>query len=126
MTPATWDFSVVRGSAGPGQGIKVQLKTKDSAGVLSNIPFDDVRLTIYNRQTYVLRATIGNGEIVVTDPVNAEVEWQPTTVETRLIPKGAKATYELEVRNGASEIVYMVGTITGIGGINDDVGDDAS
>jgi hypothetical protein len=126
MTPATFDFSVVRGAAGPGQGLKVQLKTKASDGTLSNIPFDDVRLSIYNRQTFLLRLTIGNGEIIVTDPTNAEVEWRPTTVESRLIPKGARATYELEVRNGSSEAVYLVGTITGIGGINDDIGDDAS
>lgn len=126
MTPATYDFSVVRGSAGPGQGLKVQLKAKQADGTLVNIIFDDVRLSIFQRDQELLRVSISDTRMIITDPIEAEVEWQPTTSETRLIPKGTKAQYELEVRNGADEAVYMIGKITGIGGINDDVGDDAS
>jgi len=119
MIPATYDFSVVRGTAGPTQGLKFRLKAKNGE-TLENIPFEDVRLSIYQRKTLLLRATLQNGKLAISDPSQAEILWSPNTVDTRLIPVGAKATYELEVWNGETEIVYMMGTITGIGGINDD------
>jgi hypothetical protein len=121
MKPATYDFSVVRGSAGPGQGLKVKLKVKDDSDNEINLDFDDVRLSIYKRNTYLLRCTLANGKMVVTDPTEAEVEWVPTTEDTRKLQAGAKNIYELEVRNGTYEAIYMIGTINGIGGINDDL-----
>jgi hypothetical protein len=121
MIPATYDFTIWRGTAGPTQGLKVQLKAYDTDGVtLVNIPYQDVRLSIYKRSTLIQRLTLSGGRLTESDIVNAEIEWAPTNEETRLIPKGAKATYELEVWNGDTEIVYLTGTITGAGGINDD------
>lgn len=122
MTPATYDFTIVRGTQGPTQGLVFRLKANDD-GDLVNIPFEDVRLSIYKRKTLLLRATLENGLLVVSDVDEAEITWTPTTDDTRLIPIGAKAQYELEVWNGDTEIVYMLGTITGLGGINDDEDD---
>lgn len=121
MIPATYDFTIWRGTAGPTQGLRVQLKAFDTDGVtLINVPYEDVRLSIYKRSTLIQRLTLTNGRLVESDLANAEITWEATADETRLIPKGAKATYELEVWNGTTEIVYMTGTITGAGGINDD------
>lgn len=122
MIPATHNFSVMRGTSGPTQGIVVRLKAQDGDDLV-NIPYEDVRLSIYKRSELLLRATFANGMLVESDIGEAEITWQPTAEETRLIPIGAKATYELEVWNGGYEIVYMLGTITGIGGINDDIED---
>lgn len=124
MTPATYDLTIVRGTQGPTQGLVFRLKADDN-GTYVNISFDDVRLSIYKRKTLLIRATLANGLLVVSDPTEAEITWTPTADDTRLIPVGAKSQYELEVWNGDTEIVYMMGTITGLGGINDDE-DDAS
>ena len=121
MKPATYDFSVVRGSAGPGNGLKLRLKVTDDSDNEANLAFEDVRLSIYNRSTYTLRASLANGKIVVTDPLEAEVEWIPTTEDTRKLLKGDRNQYELEIRNGTYETINMIGTITGVGGINDDL-----
>lgn len=122
MTPATYNFTVVRGTSGPTQGIVFRLK--DSSG--DPIEFDDVRLTINKKSALLLRvATIDPDDtLTVTDVNSAEITWAPTAEQTRLIPLGAKATYEVEVRHDGFEVVYMIGTITGIAGINDD--EDAS
>lgn len=126
MTPATYDFSVVRGSSGPTQGLKFRLKAKDGDDLV-NITYENVRLSIYKRKELILRVSLDEGSIVETNPSEAELAWVPTTAQTRLIPEGEnKSHYELEVWNADTEIVYMLGQITGIGGINDDESDGAS
>jgi hypothetical protein len=120
MTPATYDFTVVRGTSGPTQGLVVRLKAQDGDNLV-NIPYEDVRLSIYKRNTLILRATLSGGKIVETNIGEAELAWVPTTDDTRLIPEGVnKSRYELEVWNAGTQIVYMMGSITGLGGINDD------
>lgn len=120
MTPATYDFTVVRGTSGPTQGLVVRLKAQDGDSLV-NIPYEDVRLSIYKRTTLILRATLSGGKIVETDIAEAELAWVPTVDDTRLIPVGVnKCQYELEVWNAGTQIVYMLGSITGVGGINDD------
>lgn len=120
MKPGVFDFDHWRGTTEP---FTIQLKSKDAAGVEVNLPFDDVRLTITDLEgTLILRKSISTdpGGIVVTDEDEAEVSWVPTVAESRLIPLGANCKYEWEVRNGSSQQVYLVGTITGFGGVNDD------
>ena len=128
MIPATHDFSVVRGTSGPTQGLKVRLKANtgtEEVPVLVNVSFEDVRLSIYQRSTLLFRGSVSSGHLIVTDVAEAEITWIPTPDETRLIPftkDGAtpKARYELEVWNAGTQLVYLLGKITGIGGINDD------
>jgi hypothetical protein len=120
MTPATYDFTVVRGTSGPTQGLVFRLKAQSGANLV-NIPYEDVRLSIYKRNTLILRATLSGGKIVETNIGEAELAWVPTVEETRLVPEGvAKSRYELEIWNAGTQIVYLLGTITGLGGINDD------
>ena len=85
------------------------------------MPYDNVRLSVYKRSELLIRATLDNSQLIESNPAEAEIEWIPTAAETRLIPKGAKARYELEVWMSGYEIVYLLGTITGIGGLNDDI-----
>jgi hypothetical protein len=120
MIPATYNFSVVRGTSGPTQGLVFRLKATDGLNLV-NIPYEDVRLSIYKKKTLLLRATLSGGEIVENDIAEAELAWVPTTDDTRVIPVGVnKCQYELEVWNAGTQVVYMLGSITGIGGINDD------
>lgn len=123
MTPAVYDFKVVRGASGPTEGLIFKLHANNN-GEIENIPYEDVRLSIYNKRgtEKILRASLSEGSIVLLDAVDNSFAWVPTTTDTRLIPRGeGKAYYELEVWNGAYESVYMHGYITGIGGVNDDI-----
>jgi hypothetical protein len=126
MTPATYDFDVVRGSSGQSQGLTVALKTKLEDESLVNMEFDDVRLSIYDKKvqsetkTLLVRATLENGQMQIVDEYDGQVAWIPTAEETRLLKIGAKNHYELEVRHGTEEVVYLLGVINGVGGLNDD------
>jgi hypothetical protein len=128
MTPAKYDFKVWRGTAGPTQGIVFRLLTKDENDVQSVVPYQDVRLSIFKgNKTLIQRLTLENGRLQETDEYAGEIMWAPTAAETRLVPLGNKATYEIEVWNGPdTEIVYLYGAIEGLGGINDDQDDEES
>jgi len=124
MTPAQYDFSVVRGSAGPTQGLVFRLKAQ-SGDTLVNIPYDDVVLSIYKGSpekpgANILRASLTNTKLIESNPSEAEITWVPDAEDTRLVPLGEKSAYEIEVWNGTSEIVYMYGVVTGLLGGNSD------
>lgn len=116
MIPATYNWSIVRGTTSP---FTVRLQAGDP---LAAIPFTDVRLSITNLKgtSFIMRPSISDGRLNLLDVNTSEITWIPTPAESRAIPVGIKAKYELEVWNGDSEIVYMMGTIEGVGGINDD------
>lgn len=90
------------------------------------IPFDDARLTVTtNGGSLLFRLTVEDGTAVITDPDNGEVTFYMTAAQTRkLAQSGAdgapKNKYEVEIRNGTDEQVYLAGGISGLGGINDD------
>lgn len=116
MKPGTYDFVLFRGTTTP---LVVQLLEVDENDVETPVPFDDVRLSVYDGDTLLFRKSLGDG-IEVTDSGQSEVTWTPTVAESRSIPLGPVAKYELEVRDGSSQRVFLTGTITGSGGLNDD------
>lgn len=123
--PAIYPLSWVRGTTTP---FVFAIKRE---GV--PLPFDDIRLTVSKKQggALLFRATYSDdGGITVVNPATGLVKFQPTAEQTRLLIQSkegqdAKNIYELEYRNGFSEEVYLMGDVTGVGGINDDE-DDAS
>ena len=118
MKPAIYDFEMVRGATDP---FTVQLLFTEEDGTETPIPFDDVRLTITDLDgVLILRKTFVDGDFVLSDTSLSEVQWSPTADESRLLSVGPNQKYELEIRDGSSQSVYMLGTITGIGGLNDD------
>lgn len=53
--------------------------------------------------------------------LNAEagtLTWSPGPAETRLVPEGRVARYELELRAGGVETTLFFGAMTGLGGAN--------
>jgi hypothetical protein len=122
VTPGTYDFSIVRGTTQP---LIFQLKVSDGATppVLTNMVFDDVIITIQPKNGTKIVAKISEAQprFAVTDALENELTFTPTPAETRTYPAGAKTTYEVEVRDGTSQMVYLTGTITATGGINIDV-----
>ena len=121
LTPGILDFNWVRGTTSP---LVVGLH-QDSVP----LPYDDIRLSVYNGSTLVFRITLesnegeGPGTVQITSP--GWFKFTPTPEQTRALKQvkidaGGKNNYEVELRNGTSELVYLMGTIAGIGGINDD------
>ncbi len=116
ITPAQEDVTVVRGTT---DKWVYQFVTGDPEEA---IPLDDVRLTFYKSiTTPILRVTLSGGGFVSDGLTPPSYIWTPTPEQTRLIPKKENGCfYELEVWNGPSELVYVMGNVTGIGGGNDD------
>ena len=123
MRPRSYDIVWVRGTT---EQIKFGFKAGDDA-----IPADDVRFTAYNKggKSLAFRLTLENNMGVSVDSApDGRYLFSPTAEQTRSLTQ-TKAdgvpqnTYEIELRNGASERVYVLGTIDAIGGINDDESD---
>jgi hypothetical protein len=117
--PAIYDFAWVRGTTGPALIMRFQLN-----GV--PITFDDAVLSVFNAKgrTLAFRVSVSGGEIV-HDPTTAQISYNPTAEQTRLLTQTKDDDiplnrYEVEIRSGSSERVYVMGAISGIGGLNDD------
>jgi len=50
------------------------------------------------------------------------LEWTPTLAQSRAVPAGRVARYEIEQRVGETETTLFFGAITGLGGANADAG----
>lgn len=122
--PATFDFTWVRGTTTP---LRLSFKVDDVA-----IAYDDIRLSVWKGKVLAFRLTLADNEQSSGDPGTVftnspgDISFIPTAAQTRLLIQSAndgsigKNTYEVEVRNGLDEEVYILGTITAIGGLNDD------
>jgi hypothetical protein len=113
MKPAVYDLEFVRGSNDP----KV-FRFKNGSDAAE---FTDVRLSVIKNEKLLFRASIGNG-IEISDAGTGEVTFTPTTQQSRLVPKGRLCRYEIELWNGDAEATWLMGSVTGIGGDNDDKG----
>lgn len=125
MTPGTFDFNIVRGTTAP----LIVALSDNVADVLTPVAYTSIVLSISKKATVgdeaslILRkiSTAADGLAAVVDGDALRVTWTPSPAESRSLLVGAKNYYELEVRNGSIQVVYLLGTITGIGGINSDV-----
>jgi hypothetical protein len=121
----TYDFTWVRGTTSP---LTMSFKINDVA-----IPYDDVRLSVYAGAVLAFKLTLvdnpGSGPGKVSEvggSGSGVITFQPTAAQTRglLLTKvpgsGGKNTYEVEIRDGSNEDVFIMGTIEAIGGLNDD------
>lgn len=124
MSPATYDFAWVRGSTTP---LRLTFMVNSVA-----IPYDDIRLSVFAGTKLAFRLSLADNASQsglpgsVKENVAGDISFIPTATMTRALRQSAndgspgKNTYEVEVRNGQDEEVYVMGTITGIGGLNDD------
>jgi hypothetical protein len=121
MTPGQHDFEIVRGTTQP---LVFRLKISDGGDppILSNMPFDDVVITIQpkNGSKIIAKISEANPRFFVSNVGEAEITFRPTPAQSRSYPPGAKTTYEVEVRSGDNEDVFLMGTITATGGVNID------
>jgi hypothetical protein len=121
----TYDFMWVRGTTAP---FVVQM-------VINSVPIalDDIRLTVFKSggKTLAFRISLAANNVAgpggVQETAPGIFTFTPTAAQTRSLTETArgapgKNTYEVEVRNGTSENVYLLGVISAVGGINDDEG----
>lgn len=118
-SPAVYNFVWVRGSTSP---LILQFQ-KDGVGM----DFDRVELTIFKNDGKLL-AFREDFEIVDAD--TGEVKFTPTPAQTRLLTESqpgekGRNRYEVELRKGSDQFVYLLGTIAAIGGLNDDADEDS-
>lgn len=114
-TPSVYDFTWVRGTNVP---VRFTFTINGVA-----VPYDDVRMTVSAGKNFLFRMSIADGGGETT--ASGQVTFTPTPEQTRLLKESklgetGKNNYEVELRDGASEKVYIMGTIIGLGGRNDD------
>lgn len=116
--PQTFDLTLVRGTT---ETYVVRFKLNGVA-----MSFDDARFTVASGKKELFRLTIeGNNGVEHTDVENGEITITMLPMHTRMLAETkddgiARNKYEIELRNGSVEKVYLVGNISGVGGINDD------
>jgi hypothetical protein len=117
-TPVEYDFTWVRGTNVPA----VFAFARNGVA----IPFDDARMSVTDMQgDLIFRLSIESGGAVKTNPSIGEVTFTPTTAQTRSLKESkpgnpGKNRYEIELRDGTNEAVYVWGVVAGILGGNDD------
>jgi hypothetical protein len=102
-----------------------RFKKKDGLGVKVPIPFDVAILSVFKGnpgKTLLFREVMP-----ITDPQEGEVTLVLTADHTRSLAPSlpgdlGKNSYEIELRDGTNEKVYVIGAIAGIGGLNSDQG----
>jgi hypothetical protein len=127
VVPKPYDFSWVRGTNSPFQ---VRILAPGDPETSDPLPFDDMRLSVFAGSNLAFRlSTLDTPTQALVNNTTKQVSFIPTPEQTRMLIQtkdGALPKYEVELRNGESEEVYLMGNITGIGGINDDETEDAS
>ena len=78
-------------------------------------------LTIGTNGTVLIAKDTTSGTLLL-DPDTRRLEWDYSTAESRLIPEGQIAEFEIERRSGGVEITELYGFMTGLGGLNTDAG----
>lgn len=129
MIPGIHNYTIVRGTTA---AFVVQLQAPEDLEydppVLIPIPFTDVHLSIKpgSGAVFIKKLSDDDPRFYVSNEYEGEITWLPTPAESRSLVESkdgapGKNKYELEVWNGSEQEVYLTGTITAIGGINDDV-----
>lgn len=127
MTPATHDFVRVRGTTEP-FAFRLTIPDDSDPPVQVPIPLTSMVMTIKSGTTVLTVNTDdgvdGDGFGFVYDEPSNTATFTPTAAQTRAFKPDvegvAQNDYELEIRNGPSEMVYLSGKISAIGGINTD------
>ncbi|SHF51975.1 hypothetical protein SAMN02745157_2286 [Kaistia soli DSM 19436] len=76
-------------------------------------------LTIGASGSLLVAKDTTSGSLLI-DPTSRELRWDYTTAESRLIPAGQIAEYEIERHTAGVEITEIYGFMTGLGGLNTD------
>jgi len=79
----------------------------------------DFFLTIGVSGSVLLSRDTASGTLTLNSALR-QLEWDYSAAESRLIPEGQIARYEIERHAGSVEITEIYGPLTGLGGLNPD------
>jgi hypothetical protein len=118
LVPGKYSFTLYRGSTDP-----FSFRITNDQGAL--VPYTDLILTISKKNSTVDTDALVRMQLSLADPnfiadAAGVVTWTPTPAQSRSLGVGMKQKYEVEVRNGPLQLIYLIGDITGAGGINSD------
>jgi hypothetical protein len=112
----TYDITVWLGSTAP-----IEWRFRDDAGELVDLTGMAFELSISDLFDSLLlrkKTVESNGlSVNLTDQI---LLWQPTLVESRLIPAGRRSKYEVEMRLAGGQEIFASGFVEGLGGTNAD------
>ena len=98
----------------------VAWRLKDGDGNLFDLTGSTFQLSIAAAGVVLITKNSSNADGLAIDVPGATVTWTPSLAESRLIPLGRVASYELERRIGAAQEIVAWGSVEGLGGINAD------
>lgn len=108
--PIRHDISLWRGNSAPALLWTLPEDSPDGA---------DYFLTVEAGGRLVLCADTPAGSLI-RDAEAGTLSWIPNPAQSRLVPEGRVARYEIEQRRLGAETTIFFGTLTGIGGANFD------
>jgi hypothetical protein len=109
---------VIRIWRGATRPVAWRLQTGD--GNLFDLTGSTFRLSVAAAGVVLIAKDSEASDGLVIDVSQATVTWTPSLVESRLIPLGRLASYELERRIGDDQEIVAWGQVEGLGGINAD------
>ena len=95
-------------------------RLKDGDGNLFDLTGSTFQLSIAAAGIVLIAKSSDAADGLAIDVPGATVTWTPTLAESRLIPLGRVASYELERRIGTAQEIVAWGLVEGLGGINAD------
>lgn len=114
--PASYNMPIWRGNNSP-----VAWRFKNADGSLFDLTGSRLILTIFWRGQRKITKDSSVDAAFVVDLVTSIATWTPTVAETRSIPLGSLAEYELERWIGAEQKTLVAGNVMAQGGKNIDV-----
>lgn len=93
---------------------------KTEAGGIFPLVGNEIRLRVFVDGAAVITLSTDDDDHLVLDTDLGRLTWTPTIEESRLVPNGSLAQYEIERRIGGVERPLCAGVLEGVGGLNDD------
>lgn len=114
--PSKYDIDVWRGNT-----LSRTFRLKNPDGSLLDLTGSTFVFRAINGSAELLRAESPTTELSVPTPANGEVVLALAPADTRLLPDGKTARYELERRVGAEQTTILYGYLNVASWANDDV-----
>lgn len=92
----------------------------DGSGAAVNLTGGVLVFRVTRNGTELLRKSSPSSGITIATPSNGQAVVTLTVAETRALPYGMVALYEIELRDGAGQTTLLAGRINVLGGVNDD------
>lgn len=102
-------------------GVDIPDDQESAPGDYIDLTGSDLYLTIGRGTPYLIeKNTLADADVLVVDESVAQLQWTPTIAETRTLPLGRLAKYEVERRIDGNQQTIAAGFVIVEGGLNSD------